>query len=365
MTAQNKPKVAVLKTSPNTVLEDYRRLMHLAEYEKILPKDRETIIKLNLSWSLYFPASSTEPWQLEGVLKTLVEDGYDRSKILPVENRTVVTDPWKGARLNGWLPVLEKFGLKFMPLTDVEWIPYKPKGEMLAMHRIFPEGFTIPKMFPGKNILHLPTQKTHGHTVMTGAMKNAFGGLLTKNRHHSHKLIHEVLVDLLQIQSEIHPGIFAVVDGTVCGDGAGPRAMMPKIKSYILASADQVAVDAVSAKMMGFNPQEIPFLKIAHERGLGCSDLSQIEFVGEDISRVNYGFRTEKSFVIWFDQLFRKGALSFLEPLMFHTPLFYFCIMGSAMYHDNVWYPMVGKKRISEFMKTDWGQLFQKKYSSI
>ena len=47
---------------------------------------------------------------------------------------------------------------------------------------------------------------------MTGAMKNAFGGLLHLKRHWTHSVIHETLVDLLIIQKEIHPGIFAVMD---------------------------------------------------------------------------------------------------------------------------------------------------------
>jgi hypothetical protein len=191
-------------------------------------------------------------------------------------------------------------------------------------------------------------------------MKNAFGGLLTKRRHHSHKMIHEVLVDLLAIQKEIHTGIFSVVDGTVCGDGAGPRTMMPKIKNFILASEDQVAVDALSAKMMGFEPLKIPFIKMAHDRGLGMGDVDQIDVIGEDVRGVNWGFKTGKSPVVLGDQLFRKGPLSFLEPILFHTPLFALCILGSAAYHDYVWYPTVGKKRINEFMKTEWGQLFQK-----
>jgi uncharacterized protein (DUF362 family) len=350
-------KVAVLKTTPQTVLGDYSRLMGLAGYQRFLPKSKETILKLNLSWSLYFPACSTEPWQLDGVLGRLVSDGY--SRIIPVENRTVVTDPWKGAKLNKWLPVLDKYNLKFTPLTDVKWVPFKPKAEMLAMNHIFPDGFSIPEMFQGKNVLHLPTQKTHGHTTITGAMKNAFGGLLTKRRHHSHRMIHEVLVDLLAIQKEIHTGIFAVTDGTVCGDGAGPRAMVPRIGNHILASGDQVAIDAVSARMMGFDPMEIPFIKIAHDRGLGVGDLRQIELVGDDVSKVNYRFKSEKSLVVWGDQLFRKGVLSFLEPVMFHTPLFRLCILASALFHDNVWYPLVGRRRINAFMETEWGRLFQ------
>ena len=353
-------QVSVLKTSPKTVIEDYSKLMRSIDYQKYLPKNKTTIIKLNLSWSLYFPACSTEPWQLEGVLKTLREDGYE--DIVAMENKTVVTKPMKGAKQNKWLPILEKYNVDFVPLTDVEWVDYKPKAKMLAMNRVFPNGFQVPKPFIGANVLHLPTQKTHGHTTMTGAMKNAFGGLLQERRHHSHKHIHEVLVDLLTIQKEIHTGIFAAMDGTVCGDGAGPRTMVPKIQNYILASADQVAIDAVSAKMMGFDPTTIDKIRIADELGLGCGDIDKIEIVGKDISVVNYHFNAGESLVVIGDKLFRKGALKFLEPLLFHTPLFKLPIMASAGYHDYLWYPFVGKKRVKEFMKTEWGELF-KSYS--
>ena len=120
---------------------------------------------------------------------------------------------------------------------------------------------------------------------MTGAMKNAFGGLLFEKRHWTHSVIHETLVDLLAIQKEIHPGIFAVMDGTFAGDGPGPRCMIPHVKNYILASGDMVAIDAVAAKMMGFDPLSIKFIRLAHEQGLGCGDVRDIEVVGEDISR--------------------------------------------------------------------------------
>jgi hypothetical protein len=129
------------------------------------------------------------------------------------------------------------------------------------------------------------------------------------------------------------------------------------IKNYLLASSDMVAIDAVSSKMMGFDPFQIPKIKIAHDLGLGCGDIKQIEILGEDIRDVNYQFKTKKSPVIFFDQFFRK---SFIEPLLFHTWFFNFCIMGSAVYHDCIWYPIVGKKKIKEFMKTEWGELFEK-----
>ncbi|MHA1284869.1 MAG: DUF362 domain-containing protein, partial [Promethearchaeota archaeon] len=335
----NESKVFVIKTKPDNILKDYKKLMHLANYENHFKKEDKIIIKLNLSWSKFFPACSSPPWQVEGVLKTLIEDGYDPKKIFTAENRTVVTNIEKGLKGNKWGPIFKKYGVWFVPLTRVKFVPYeslRPKflrmknKELKVLDKlIFPNGFNIPRFYLGKPIIHLPTMKTHGHTGAIGgdlkrtkgemkhggitcAMKNAFGGLLTKRRHYSHQFMSEVLVDLLIIQKQIHPDIFAVVDGTVCGDGAGPRTMIPRIKNYILAGYDQVAVDTVVAKMMGFDPLKLPAIKLAHEEGLGCGDFDQIELIGEDVSNINWNFKVKRSLVIWGDQMVRKGALKFL-----------------------------------------------------
>jgi uncharacterized protein (DUF362 family) len=94
-------------------------------------------------------------------------------------------------------------------------------------------------------------------------------------------VIHETLVDLLMIQKKIHRGVFAVMDGAFAGDGPGPRCMTPYVKNVILASADQVAIDAMAAKMMGLDPLSIKFIRLAHEMGLGCGDTREIEIVGD------------------------------------------------------------------------------------
>jgi len=353
-------KVVVLKTSPGTVLEDYKKLLKLAQYEKYISKDKETVIKLNLSWTKYFPACSSEPWQLEGLLKTLLEDGFQKEKLFPVENKTVVTNPVKGAENNKWLSVLNKYGIEFIPLTEVEWIRYRFKSEFLKLNLAFPEGIEIPKMFVGKQIIHLPTVKTHGHSITTGAIKNSFGGLLKEYRHYAHKYIHEILVDLMLMQKELHPAVFAVMDGTVCGDGAGPRTMEPRIKNYILASSDSVAIDSVAAKMMGFDPLNIPYLRMCQERDLGVADPKEIEIVGEDIDKVNFEFQVKKSLVIWGDQMLRLGPLSFLEGLFLKSPLVVWAPLASNIYHDVFWYPTIGKRIINKFKETEWGRLFEK-----
>ncbi len=354
-----KSKVAVLKTDPVNIFQDYQRLMNLAGYTGVISSKRETLLKLNLSWSLFYPACSTPPWQLDAVIGALVEDGFSRDRIHPVENKTVVTNTQIGAEKNRWNPVFKKHGISFTPLTDVQWTVFKPKRKFLILDRLYPEGVEIPEMFIGKDVIHLPTMKTHGHSVMTGAVKNSFGGLLKTVRHYCHKYIHEALVDLLILQREIHPGVFAVMDATVCGDGAGPRCMEPKVKNYILASSDSVALDAVAAKMMGMDPLKIPFINLANGIGLGVGDPSRIEIVGSDIEGINFNFRTKRSFVIWGDQFIRKGPLRFFEKLLLHTPASIWAAIASTVYHDYLWYPLVGSKYLREFYKTEWGRLFK------
>ena len=173
-------------------------------------------------------------------------------------------------------------------------------------------------------------------------------------------MIHETLTDLLTIQKEIHPGIFAVSDGTFAGDGPGPRAMRWHEKNAILASADQVAIDAVAAKMMGFDPMSLGFIRLAHERGLGCGDVSQIEVVGEDISEVNWHFTgTENTFASRGQKLIYWGPLKPLEKLLLRSPIAPWAFFASNLYHNEYWLRFIGRRRIREAMKTGWGRLFQ------
>src|SRR5918999_106457 len=358
--ASGTARVAVVRTRPDTVLEDYARVMDLAGYRDTLSRDRDTLIKLNLSWTKYFPSCSSQPWQVDGVVGKMIADGFPRERLIPVENKTVVTSPREGCRNNRWEPVLKRHGLTFTPLTDVAWQVYRFKSPLLKLNDIFPEGIQIPSIYPGRQIVHLPTIKTHGHAVMTGSVKNSFGGLLREARHYAHKYMHEVLVDLLYMQRELHPAVFTVMDGTVAGDGAGPRTMIPRIKNLILASSDSVAIDAFASGLMVFDPLSIPFLRMAHERGLGVADLRNIDVVGDDVSNENFGFTTRKSLVIWGDQMIRKGFLQPLERLLLHSPLMVWAPFASNVYHDWMWYPTVGQARIRAFMRTEWGQLFRK-----
>jgi uncharacterized protein (DUF362 family) len=354
----SRAKVAVIKTSPETVLEDYKKLLKLAEIEKYLSKDKATILKDNISWHYPFPGANSTPWQLEGTILGLKGLGF--SQLVAVENNTVVTDPFKGDELNKYAPVFKKHGIDvhFNFAKDFKWVRYEPKGEISALHKIYKDAIFLPEFFFDKNIVHLPTLKCHIYTTTTGAMKNAFGGLLNTKRHYTHTWIHETLVDLLTIQKEIHSGIFAVMDGTTAGNGPGPRTMKPEIKDYILASGDCVAIDAVGAKMMGFDPMSIKYIRLAHERGLGKGRMEEIEIVGEDISGVNFGFSVGDNLASRVGDLLWFSPLRFLQKLFFRTPLVYVFVFGSAFYHDWFWWPLKGKRIFRKWSETGWGRLF-------
>ncbi|UCG30095.1 MAG: DUF362 domain-containing protein [candidate division WOR-3 bacterium] len=354
-----KSKVAVVKVHPETIVEDIQKAMGLAGFRQYLNKSVPTILKVNITWHFYYPACSTTPWQLDGVVHTLRQSGYN--ELIPAQNRTVVINPALGAVNNHLTSVMKKHKLKFVYLykPNVEWVHYKPKTRMLVLDRVYEDGIQIPKLFIGKNALHLPTMKTHVFTTITGAMKNAFGGLLNDNRHWTHSVIHETLVDLLQIQKEIHPGIFCVTDGTIAGDGAGPRLMQPHVKNYILASGDSVAIDAVTARMMGFDPLKLKFLYLAHQMQLGAADPREIRIVGEDIRNVNFHFRMKDTFASRGQKAIYWGALKPFEHLLLRTPLVPWSFIASRFYHDFYWYTIHGKKRAQKFLQTDWGRLFK------
>jgi uncharacterized protein (DUF362 family) len=215
-----KSRVAILKTTPATVLRDYHELMNLAGYQDLIARDADTALKVNISWHFFFPGSSTTPWQLEGVIRAMKRDGYAQELIHACHNRTVVIDAHLGERENKQLDVVQAHGLRNVHLYEgEEWIDIRDAvGDLtkrfLCLNEVYPRGFMIPRRFIGENIVHLPTVKTHIFTTTTGAMKNAFGGLLNEHRHWTHPVIHETLVDLLMIQKKIHRGVFAVMDGT-------------------------------------------------------------------------------------------------------------------------------------------------------
>ena len=125
-----------------------------------------------------------------------------------------------------------------------------------------------------------------------------------------------------------HAGLFAVMDGATCGNGPGPRTMFPEEQGSDSRQRRQVAIDAVAARLMGFDPLSIGHIRMAQEAGLGTGPAG-----GDNLA-------SREGDLLWF------SPLKALQNLFFHTPLVYALVFGSAAYHDWLWYPTKGKRRI-------------------
>ena len=153
------------------------------------------------------------------------------------------------------------------------------------------------------------------------------------------------------------------MDGTFVGDGPGPRCMIPHVKNVLLASADQVAIDAMAAKMMGFDPlTDVKFIRLAHERGLGCGDPSEIEVVGDQaVAAENWHFVgpfKKMTFAARMQHLIYWGRLKGFLEWSLKTWLAPWAYIASVLYHDTFWYPLKGRSRVRTALKSDWGRLF-------
>jgi hypothetical protein len=207
-------------------------------------------------------------------------------------------------------------------------------------------------------VVHLPTLKTHGQTAVSGALQSALGLLLGPARPRAAAVLHETLVDLTALERELHPGRLSVMDGTFAGDGAGPRCIVPYVKDLILASTDPVALDAVAAGLMGMDPLSIRYLRLCHERGLGTADLAHIEVLGEVPGKVAFQFRRELPTVV---SRVEQGLHDFpwrpLVKRLLRSPLGAVGPLLSRLYHDGLWYPLVGQGASAEMLTTKWGRL--------
>jgi uncharacterized protein (DUF362 family)/NAD-dependent dihydropyrimidine dehydrogenase PreA subunit len=131
--------------------------------------------------------------------------------------------------------------------------------------------------------ISLPKFKTHGLTVMTGAIKNSYGILPGAQKAMLHRMaggpkrFHEVIVDVFRLR----PPDFFIVDAVVGMEGNGPASPDLRDIGMILASDNAVALDAAIARMMGLDPARLGFLQRARELGLGDFDESAIEIFGE------------------------------------------------------------------------------------
>ncbi|HUT16546.1 MAG TPA: DUF362 domain-containing protein [Anaerolineae bacterium] len=307
------------------VVEAVREAMEKAEWRNAIHQGSDVSLKPNLCFDYLMPGVQTSPWVLEGVVETI--RGYV-GRIYVVEADTYTTWVERGVRATRILDVCRRY--------DLEWINMS-KGRFvtvpLADHLVLGNQVEVPEILTRTQLITVPVLKTHCLAGITGAIKNQWG-CLRRQRLDYHAVINRALADLNAI---LKPQ-FCVMDGTVCLEGRGPKQGRPRVADLVMASADNVALDAVAARVIGLHPDCIEHIQLCAQRGSGVANLQQIEIIGE---WTNLHFEpAKKNLVALLDIFFRRP---FFEQLLFHTPLFVL-VRVAAISNYVIWMGLEGRK---------------------
>lgn len=247
-------------------------LNNLGGLEKFVKRGQKVHVKPNLlSAKIPERAATTHPAIVRALIIMLRELDCDVSiGDSPAGISKPIEQYW---RLTGMQAVAEETGARL--------VAFEKKG--IIEHRVNGQSYFIAQVVAEADIvINVCKMKTHGLTLYTGAIKNIFGTIPGVKKAEYHKIapkvdkFSEIIVDIYEaVSPRLH-----IQDAVLAMEANGPSSGVPKHVGLILASEDGVALDAVAAEIMGFNQDEILTTQIASKRGLGCSDLNNIDIKG-------------------------------------------------------------------------------------
>lgn len=322
------PTVGVAKVT-GSVQDAVREAMELAGALDAIEPGADVCLKPNLGFDLLYPGSITSPWVVEGVILAL----RDRARSLTiVESDQVLVDVAKAFRRAGMERLLRDHDVTFVNMTEGRFVDVP-----VARPRRLPV-VRVPEILTRSTLVTVPVLKTHDKTVISGAIKNQWG-CLDVGRHQHHLAIDEVLSDLHQV---LRPAL-AVCDATIGLEGDGPKTGRPRRVDRVLASRDIVALDAVSARLMGFDPATIGHLRLLAEDGVG--EWRGVEVVGDDVAGLDLGFEPAGHNAVSVVELVLRSSAA--RRLVFETPLFKLTCWGAVAWY-LAWYHLGPGARIRD-----------------
>lgn len=347
----SRARVAVVSTTPETILEDVERALALAADGVLHDRSRPILLGLQLGWNRPFPGVSTPPWQLDGVLRALERAHLGPDRLLATARPERGVDARRALEANLLDAVLRRQGLSFREVSELPRRRLTLRGPFLRWSGLHAHELDVPESLVDSTVLLLPTLTTHADLQIAGAVHALASLLLGDLPVVPVDHLHELLVDVLAVRRELGVECVVLVDGTVCGDGAGPRTPRPSLQNVLVASRDPLALDVVAASMMGFDPRQVPYVRMATELGLGRGRVEEIEVMGEEVRGVDFGFRARRNPAAWGAALRGGPFRQWLERVARRAS-------ADALYREWMWYPWVGRSLVRRYRRTNWGRLF-------
>jgi uncharacterized protein (DUF362 family) len=295
-----------------------RQALELADWQAAVPPGADVALKVNLGWDRFIPGSITSPAVVEALIHVLASRA---GAIYVVEADQVLEDVEKAFRTSGMADVCARTGARWVNFSRAELVTVECPSNAVIRRA------ALPLLLQQTVLVTVPVMKTHGKTVISGALKNQWG-CLEKMRHEYHLVLAEAIADINVLA---RPAL-ALMDGTIGLEGNGPKSGWPRIADRILCSRDAVALDTIQACVMGIDPARVKHLASAARRGVGTADLDEIDVRGMRIEDARVAFRLPRENLVGsVETLLRR---SWLKKLVFGTPLFAVCLWAARRFYD-------------------------------
>lgn len=330
--------VQVREPSEESVLRAVRNAMELAGWRGAVQGGR-VFVKINAVSAWKVPGANTSPWVLKAVLEVLREKKLD---ILVGDGDTATSRSLRRADAAfGYSRIAAECGARFVNLSEDGY----REVEIPCVHQ---KKVSVPEtLLDVDQIISVPVMKTHTWAGFTCALKNQYG-CTPQVRHRFHLFLDDFIA---AINAFLQPA-FAVVDGTVCMEDGGPVVGRPKVCDVILSSRDLAAADRAVARFMGLNEAGHPYILLAVQKGYGSPQPP--DMVGDPFETDPFLPARGNFMSRWH----RRLRYSFLEPILFRTPLFGLSAVFATLY-KNLWYRREGKAHLKRIVEeTPYGKEF-------
>jgi uncharacterized protein (DUF362 family) len=256
------------------------KALEMINAEELVSPDDKVLIKPNYVTAKH-PSTgvTTDPQVIEGVVKFLRQHGV---KSITIGEGSGFCDTMEAYELAGVTSLAKAYDVKLVDLNKDQLVEISIPNAM-ALNKV-----KIAKIaLESSCIISVPKLKTHSLTKATLSLKNLMGVVVPKDTMHNN--LDEKIVDLF---SRIKPKL-AVIDGLV-GCFGGELGGTPVRMDIVIAGADPLAVDAIGAAIMGIEPSEVDYIRLAERRKLGAGSLDGINVLGEGIEWITRGIGTDE-----------------------------------------------------------------------
>jgi len=274
-----RPVVAIVSARPETIADDYARVLNLAGLGNF-GNIGNTIFAVEARHKGWMPGQTCPPWQMEALLEKSSVSGGDPDSapyLLPVKE----DGPFPNLTGFGWNQVLQRHEHRLITEDALLAAPFRPESLLPALEGVLPQGFKISPHLRGEDLLVMSTMGIESGGIL-GANVAFLDSLLGAGRKSGGKIPEgEVLAEVVVLANEVFSSMAAVTDVTVLSVSRRGGKKVQLVRNLLVAGNDPVSVDSVLISLAGLDKADFPCLQLCQDRGVGVSDRDGIRLVGE------------------------------------------------------------------------------------